>query len=33
MSLAKKGIEINYPNFKDTMSPRDYAWHQADMNC
>lgn len=29
MYLAKKGAEIDYPNFKDTVPLKDHARHQA----
>ena len=31
--LARKGAEIDYPNFKDIVPARDHARHQAYMNC
>ena len=33
MYLAKKGAEIDYPNFKGTVTWKDHARHQAYMNC
>jgi hypothetical protein len=33
MYLAKKGADIDYPNFKNTVPLKDRARHEAYMEC